>query len=426
MLARGRRVGRVGARGLPSAIRHGSLSMETSSMPSNLPRSDTPPLVLVIDDDPIQRTLVRGALERTGARIEEAADGRTGLEAVGGSRPDLVVLDVIMPDIDGFAVCAKLRASRDTVHIPILMIAGLDDTDSIDRAFEAGATAFLAKPINLLILGYHVKYMLRAARLEREIRDSMCAVQEASVAKSQFLANMSHELRTPLNAIMGFSEVMLEERLGPVGTPKYLAYAKDINQSANHLLQIINDILDISKIESGNFDLKKSRFRLDRCVDAVVRLVGGRAEEDGVTIRLDLAPDLPPLWGDQLRTKQILLNLISNAVKFTPGGGTVTIDARLVEGEGLRIGVSDTGIGIPLDEIDKALSLFGQVDGGLNRKFEGTGLGLPLAKLIAERLGGSMTLESAPGAGTRATLSFPAGQILDTRADQPEPRKRPA
>ena len=395
-------------------------------MPSNLPRSDTPPLVLVIDDDPIQRTLVRGALEQTGARIVEAAHGRAGLEAVGRSRPDLVILDVIMPDIDGFAVCAKLRASRDTVHIPILMIAGLDDMDSIERAFEAGATAFLAKPINLLILGYHVKYMVRAARLEREIRDSMRVVQEASVAKSQFLANMGHELRTPLNAIMGFSEIMLEERLGPVGTPKYLVYAKDINHSANNLLHIINDILDISNIESGNFELNKSRFRLDHCVSSVVGLVGPRADEGGVTIRLDLAPDLPPLWGDQLRTKQVLLNLISNAVKFTPAGGTVTIDAWLAEGEDLRIGVSDTGIGIPPDEIDKALSLFSQIDGGLNRRFEGTGLGLPLAKLIAERLGGSMTLESAPGTGTRVTLSFPAAHILDTWADRPEPRKRPA
>ncbi|MFQ5773133.1 MAG: ATP-binding protein [Kiloniellaceae bacterium] len=369
-------------------------------------------MILIVDDDPVQRILLREAVERVGLRAEEAEGGTEGIAKTRALRPDLIILDVIMPDLDGFAVCALVRGDPDIAHLPVLLVTGLDDIDSIERAFEAGATTFLTKPINLSLLGHQLKYMLRASRMELELRESMRMAQEASVAKSQFLANMSHELRTPLNAILGFSEIMHREQLGPIGTPRYRTYAQDINKSATHLLQIINDILDISKIESGKFEVHDDVFSLQQILDSVTRLMRPRAGEAAVSLNMEVDPDLPVLRSDELRLKQVLLNLVSNAVKFTPPGGQVAVRANIAENGDLIVAVADTGIGIPASEIRRVLSIFEQVDGGLNRKYEGTGLGLPLAKLITERLGGHLVLESEFGKGTRVTLVFPPSRIL--------------
>ena len=247
-------------------------------------------------------------------------------------------------------------------------------------------------------------------RNEAALRRSQQAAELANRTKSEFLANMSHELRTPLNAIIGFSEVIVGEMFGPVGEPRYAEYARDILNSGQHLLRIINDLLDLSKLESGKQQLHESEIGLAELIGTSVRLVQPRATAAGLTLAVNVPAGLPALRADARLLKQILINLLSNAVKFTPNGG-VTVCARLQDGA-LSIAVADTGIGMSDREIELALAPFGQVDSGLSRKHEGTGLGLPLARAFAELHGGRLEVLSTPGTGTTMTVRFPAQRTL--------------
>ncbi len=223
---------------------------------------------------------------------------------------------------------------------------------------------------------------------------------------------MSHELRTPLNAVIGFSEIIKTEALGPVGSTKYRDYAEDINESGQHLLKLINDILDLSKVESGADELHEENIEVSKIANAILKLVEQRAEQGGINLELELSGQLPALCADERKLKQILVNLLSNAVKFTEVGGEVTLRAWCRRDSGYVFQIVDTGIGIAPEDIPKALSRFGQVDGDLNRKYEGTGLGLPLTKALVELHGGSMDLQSEVGVGTTATVRFPATRIV--------------
>lgn len=245
-----------------------------------------------------------------------------------------------------------------------------------------------------------------------DLRHMKDAAEQASRAKSEFLATMSHELRTPLNAIIGFSEIIRDEAFGPVGSGKYSDYANDINDSGQHLLGLINDILDLAKIESGADELYEEPIDIEEFVHSVMTLVGRRAEEGEIRLTWDLPEHLPALRADNRKLKQILVNLLSNAIKFTPAGGQVTLKAMVNKDGSYEFRVSDTGIGISADDIPKALSKFGQVDGALNRQYEGTGLGLPLTKALVEIHGGNLDLESEVGVGTTATACFPAERVV--------------
>jgi len=237
----------------------------------------------------------------------------------------------------------------------------------------------------------------------------------ASQAKSEFLANMSHELRTPLNAIIGFSELVAGELFGPIG-PRYVEYGHDIHASGIHLLSVIGDILDLSKIEAGQRQLSESEVDLHDAAESSLRLVRGRAENNGVRLVNGVARAVPHIHADERAVKQMLLNLLSNAVKFTPGGGRVAVGAE-VRGDGsLAVSVDDTGIGIAPENIPRALAPFSQVDSSLSRRYAGTGLGLPLVKSLIELHGGMLELKSEEGKGTLATIVFPADRVRTRRS----------
>ena len=238
----------------------------------------------------------------------------------------------------------------------------------------------------------------------------------ANRAKSEFLANMSHELRTPLNAIIGFSETIHKQTFGPVGSPKYLEYVDDIHQAGRHLLNVINDILDLSKIEAGKVELHEETVNVSDIVEACVLLVKERAESEGLNLKSDVPEALPALYADERMVKQILINLLSNAIKFTPAGGEVSIKVWSRPDAGYVFQIADTGIGIALEDIPVILTPFKQADGALDRKFDGTGLGLPLSKSLTEMHGGSFDLQSEVGIGTTVTVRFPAERIVSLSA----------
>ena len=247
--------------------------------------------------------------------------------------------------------------------------------------------------------------------IERALREAKTRAEAANRAKSEFLAMMSHELRTPLNAVIGFSEIISKQLLGPVGSVKYLEYAKDINDSGQHLLELINDILDLTKIESGIDDLHDEVIAIGAVLEPVKTLVKERAMRGGVILVIEHDDTMPSIRVDKRKLKQILVNLLSNAIKLTPAGGRVTVTAMIDRGD-ILFRVADTGIGMAAEDIPIALSVFGQVDSDLDRKYEGTGLGLPLTKALVEAHGGTLDLDSAPGAGTTVTVRFPADRVV--------------
>jgi two-component system, cell cycle sensor histidine kinase PleC len=245
----------------------------------------------------------------------------------------------------------------------------------------------------------------------RHLESACLAAEESSRVKSEFVANMSHELRTPLNAIIGFSEIIRDGRMGPVSA-RYQDYAQDIHGSGAHLLRLINDVLDLAKVESGRLELSEEPLDLEKVIEDCTRLVADRAAAAGLAMATDIPPDLPTLRGDELRLKQILLNLLSNAVKFTPTGGRVLLSAEVRPGHGIHLSVIDNGIGMDPHEIPLALQPFRQIDGTLARRFEGTGLGLPLARRLTELHGGVLDISSSKERGTIATVKLPASRVI--------------
>jgi two-component system cell cycle sensor histidine kinase PleC len=245
--------------------------------------------------------------------------------------------------------------------------------------------------------------------------------EEANHAKSRFLATMSHELRTPLNAILGFSEIMRTEILGPHANPTYKEYANDIHQSGQHLLNLISEILDISRIEAGRYELREAPVNLPEVVEDCHRLMRLRAENKRLKIVESFEAYLPQLWADERAIRQICLNLLSNAIKFTPAGGTITLKVGRTPTGGQFLSVKDTGPGIPENEIPRVLSSFGQGSLAHQTAEGGTGLGLPITKGLTELHDGTFELKSKLRYGTEVVIAFPKKRVMEALPRVPEP-----
>ncbi|MDA0663553.1 MAG: ATP-binding protein [Proteobacteria bacterium] len=239
----------------------------------------------------------------------------------------------------------------------------------------------------------------------------------ADRAKSEFLANMTHELRTPLNAVIGFAEVLRDELFGPLGNPRYQDFITDIHDSGRHLLAIIEDILDLSKLEVGRRDLQPEVMDIADTIFSAARMIARRAESAGLTLRLEPDDDLPLLNGEERSIKQIILNLLSNAVKFTDPGGSIFVHATCNQSGGLDLSVADTGIGIAQQDLQRVFTPFVQVETGRRSQANGAGLGLPLVKSLAEMHSARVTIDSTPGVGTTITIRFPASALVTKPSD---------
>ncbi len=293
-------------------------------------------------------------------------------------------------------------------HVPLEALSGIGIISALCTCFFVALMALYYAGIVVgqqrQFEGEVESHRLTEAKLRRAKEDA----ERADRAKSAFLANTSHELRTPLNAIIGFSEVIRNETFGPIDNPRYLDYLKDIYDSGCHLLRIINDILDLSKIEAGKATLdKEERVELAPTIETAARMVQTQAEAERITVALELDAALPAVSGSARMLQQVFINLLANAVKFTPTGGRVTVRGAARGADEVAITISDTGIGMSDEDIEIALTAFGQVDSKMARRYEGTGLGLPLAKAIVELHHGRLAIDSEPGSGTTVLVVLP-------------------
>jgi len=378
--------------------------------------------VLVIDDDIDFAESLAELIEPHGYEVVIASSADQALDLVDRTASRFTDAPVVFVDVrlgvtSGVDVLARLRGLRPEL-ICVVMTAELDTQTAIaalrrgaydyfDKSCDPGTLlAVLDRCFDLVKLQNDRETAYEALRLAKE------EAEAASRAKSGFLATVSHELRTPLNAIIGFSEMMLREVLGALGNEQYRTYVSDIHASGTHLLNVINDILDLSKAESGKLELYEDVFDLREMIRAVGQLTSTRIREAGLSNATHLPGDFPLLRADERKTKQVLLNLVTNAAKFTPRGGHIEIVGEFDRQGGLALTVADTGIGIASDDIGRVLEPFVQVDSSLSRQHQGTGLGLPLVKAIMELHGGSLALDSTVGIGTKATITFPPDRAV--------------
>ncbi|WP_173975372.1 sensor histidine kinase KdpD [Magnetospirillum sp. LM-5] len=298
------------------------------------------------------------------------------------------------------------------IHALLDWLAGRP-IDEMSELTLLAISALVAMGVGLLARSFTTKMILA-----EELAEAKREVERSSQAKTDFLANISHELRTPLNAVIGFSQVMRNEMLGPLGSARYREYAAGIEESGQHLLQLIDDIMDVSQIESGRVELREEQVHPSELVESVARLIRSKADSNRVLLFVQPTGDLPELMIDARRIKQVLLNLLSNAVKYTPAGGRVELRCRVAETGDFVFEVSDPGIGIRPSDIDRVLRPLDRGESSYTRSYDGPGLGLPIARGLMELHGGSLKLDSFPNNGTQVVARLPAARVIkaDTAA----------
>ena len=360
---------------------------------------------LLIIDDIVDNLMLLGEAMSSEYKIKVATSGVQGLElAVQNPKPDLILLDIMMPGIDGYEVCRRLKADSRTRHIPVIFLSALDKESDELQGLDAGAVDFITKPFKLEVVRARINTQLELLRMRQQLQTARLKAEAASQSKSVFLANMSHEIRTPMSAIMGMTDLALEKS----SDPQQQRYLETVKLSADSLLALINDILDFSKIEAGQMELDEHPFLLTEAIEAAMRTVSILSKEKGLEITLEVDPDVPAaVAGDSLRFRQIILNLLSNAIKFSVKGViriNVIVEHSGLETTTLRVSVTDQGIGIKEDKISSVFSAFSQADSSVSRKFGGTGLGLAICRQLCELMGGTIKVESEYDKGS--TFSF--------------------
>ena len=373
--------------------------------------------VLLIDDNKVTRTPLVAVLEQADYKVMLGGNAEEALKLLHSQAPDIILLDVMMPGTNGFSFCRKLKKNKKYQDIPVIFLTSLSQKTDIVKGFDAGGQDYIIKPFNQqeLLARVRTHIHLHDTLLENK-RLSQLAL-DASRSKSEFLASMSHEIRTPLNSIIGMAEVLAETTL----SEEQHEYVRIFRSAGEGLLEIINDILDLSKIEAGQTELETIDFDLPTLLESVTNIVSLRADEQETTISTHIDSDVPfYLNGDPTRLRQILLNLVGNAVKFTEKGQveiTVSIKSRPGSDRELLFSIKDNGIGIAVDKQQLIFDSFTQADSLTTRKYGGTGLGLTICQKLLTIMRGHIWLESQPGKGSTFFFTIPFAQATAARPE---------
>jgi len=395
-------------------------------MNSTLDTTDSPARILIVDDERRNRELLKVMLEPEGFLLDTAESGDEALAMVALQSPDLILLDVMMPGMDGYQVVGKIKSNPDMKNIPVIMLTALDDRNAKMLGLNAGAEDFLSKPVDRAELSVRVRNLLRLkaygdklattlAALESSNEQLAAALAEAGVArmmaehannaKTQFLRAMSHELRTPLNAISGYTEI-LEMGIRGAVSPEQAKDLGRIKRAASYLLRLINDILTIARLE-GARPLNLIAIPVNKLLAEVDGLCTLQAKAKGLTLTVTPCEDEILVAADAERFQQILLNLITNAIKFTIKGGTIEVTCYSVAGI-FQLRVKDTGVGIRVLDVDRVFEPFVQIDRHLTTDTQqGVGLGLSISRELARAMHGDLTVQSEEGVGSTFTLTLP-------------------
>ncbi len=354
-------------------------------------------------------------MTQDGYEIHTAADGEEGRQKIHELKPDLVLLDVEMPVLDGFAVLREVHANYKVEQIAVIMVTSQSDGKGITRGTEEGAFDYIPKPATDSEIKARVRNAIRAIQLLREQKTLRKEAEAASQSKSAFLANMSHEIRTPMTAILGYTEILELEAKSHQMPELFMESLKIIKRNGGHLTDLINDILDLSKIEAGKLDIESIACSPQKIVEEVLDLVQVRAEAKGLKLEARFQFPLPvTIQSDPTRIRQILINLIGNAIKFTEVG-TITLETSLMERGGaeplIQFSVIDSGIGMSEAQLSNLFRPFTQADSSTSRKYGGTGLGLTICKRLAGILGGDIQVTSEQNKGSRFSATIQTGSL---------------
>ncbi|MDM8548111.1 response regulator [Candidatus Venteria ishoeyi] len=369
--------------------------------------------ILVVDDTPANLNLLGAILKNEGYVVRKLPCGQLALNAIATEPPDLILLDVKMPSMDGYEVCKKLQADPAVRDIPVIFISALQETTDKIQAFSAGGTDYITKPFQAEEVLARVATHLRIHHLQQALlqakeqaEQAQEQAESANRAKSAFLANMSHELRTPLNAIQGFTQILLRD--SDLSSDKYQKL-QSIQRGSDYLLTLINDILDLAKIEAGRFELFPEVWDTHEFFKELTAMFRIRAEQKEIAFQYKHHNSLPKsLYSDDKRLRQIVMNLVGNAIKFTEQG-CVTLTAKMIENQ-LTLEISDTGIGIPAEKVVEIFKPFQQT-GSTAHKRQGTGLGLAITQKLINNMAGEIKLESTPGKGSCFHIKVPVEPV---------------
>jgi two-component system, sensor histidine kinase and response regulator len=389
---------------------------EMNASASGSPQS-VPGRVLVVDDEEHNRVLLRDLLEAQGHQVEEAAEGEETLRVVTAHPPDVILLDVMMPKVDGFEVCRRLKADVHTAPIPILLITALTDRQDRLTGIQAGANDFLTKPIDTQDVLLRVGNALYTKQLYDQLADNYRRLRELEQLRDDLTHMIVHDLRTPLTAVLaGMQSVEMAGELS-AEQQQCLQLAQSGGRT---LLGLINDVLDVSKIEDGSLRLEYEEISVADLIEQALQEIQVLAQIKGISLVRNIGADVLTAQADGEKLRRTLVNLIGNALRFTPREGTITVSARLKGDEGsVTFSVSDTGEGIPSEAFERIFEKFGQVETGRRQKLS-TGLGLPFCKMVVEAHGGRIWVESELGKGSTFSLTIPL-QPAGATAGQPDP-----
>jgi signal transduction histidine kinase len=408
------------------------------------PELEQRPILLAIDDDPDNRAFLTKAVGRQGFEVVTAPNATQARRQLDSRRPALIFLDVQMPEESGLTLLPQML--RDFPEAVVVMMTAYGSEQVAAEALRGGADDYIAKPIDLQrlreLLEHNLEKQRRRAerqslvarlkdsnrylmrqhaalrRADEEILQVNRQLEQSNRYKSEFLANMSHELRTPLNAILGFSEILLDPTMD-LTTGERIEFLRNIHSSGRHLLGLINDILDLAKIEAGKMELRAEEMRVAEALHEVTAILEPMARQQGLQLRTVGAVEAGVIRADRSKIKQVLYNLLSNAVKFTPPPGQITLTVRDAP-EQLTVSVQDTGIGMKSEDLPRLFREFEQIDGSYTRRYQGTGLGLALSRRFVQMHGGRIWAESKFGKGSTFTFTIPREPRLSTEASSDE------